>query len=200
MSSTITRTRLAGGRSSARPKRRLFTADEYVRMTEAGILEPKERVELLDGEIWQMAAIGNKHFACVNRFNAWFAPALVGRAIVSVQGPIRLSSRSMPQPDLALLHPRPDWYASGLPGPEEVFLLVEVSDTTLRYDRDRKLPLYAAAGIPEVWIANLAAGSVLIGRDPSEAGYRRVETVTREGALSPAAFPDLAMRVGDLLA
>ena len=199
MSSTTTRTRPVGGRSSARPARRLFTADEYVRMAETGILGSEERVELLNGEIWQMAPIGSKHFACVNSFNAWFVPALIGRAIVSVQNPIRLSSGSMPQPDLVLMRPRPDRYANGLPGPEEIFLVVEVSDTTLRYDRDRKLPLYAAAGIPEVWIANLEAGSVLIGRDPSRAGYRRVETVTREGVLSPAAFPDLAMPIGDIL-
>lgn len=199
MSSTSTRTRLVGGRSSARPARRLFTADEYERMTEAGILGLKERVELLNGEIWLMVAIGSKHFACVNTFTAWLVPALIGRAIVSVQNPIRLSSGSMPQPDLVLMRPRPDRYASGLPGPEDIFLLVEVSDTTLRYDRDKKLPLYAAAGIPEVWIANLEAGNVLIGRDPSKTGCRRVETVAREGVLSPAAFPDLAMPVGDLL-
>lgn len=198
MCSTTIRARRSRA-SGAKPARRLFTVDEYYRMAEAGILRRDERVELLNGEIWLMTAIGSKHFACVNTFNAWFVPALVGRAIVSVQNPVILSSRSAPQPDLALLHPRADRYADGLPGPEYIFLLVEVSDTTLKYDRDRKLPLYAAAGIPEVWIVNLRAGSVLIGRDLSGAASRSVETVTREGTVSPAAFPDVVLQVKDLL-
>lgn len=181
------------------PARRLFTADEYHRMGETGILLEDERTELLNGEILLMAPIGSRHFGCVNTLTAWLVPALVGRAIVSVQNPVRLSLRSEPQPDLALLRPRRDRYYSGLPAPEDVFLVIEVSDTTLRYDRDTKLPLYAEAGIPEAWIVNLVAGSVLIGREPAPTGYQHVETVTRAGRLSPAAFPDVSIAVEDLL-
>lgn len=198
MSGTTTRTRPASGRR-AKPARRLFTVDEYLRMGEAGILDEDERVELIEGEILLMTPIGSPHAACVNRFTAWLVPALAGRAIVSVQNPVRLSSRTMPQPDLALLRFRRDYYANAHPDPEDILLLVEVSDTTFRYDRDRKPPLYAAAGIPEAWIANLRTGSVLIGREPSAGAYQQVETVGREGTLSPAAFPDLTLQVQDLL-
>ena len=181
------------------PARRLFTADEFCRMAEVGILDGHERVELIEGEILQMAPIGSRHAGCVNVLTERFVTGLVGRAIVSVQNAVRLSSGSVPQSDFALLRPRPDYYASGLPGPEDVFFVVEVSDTTFRYDRDIKLPVYAAAGIPEAWIVNVGAGSVLIGRDPSAGAYRQTQTVGRDGALSPAAFPDLAIPADDLL-
>ena len=191
---------MADGRiTEFEPVRRRFTADEYHRMAEAGILHEDDRLELIDGEILRMAAIGSRHFACVNGFTAWFATRLAGRAIVSVQNPVRLSTGSEPEPDIALLRPRADRYAAGLPGPDAVFLLVEVADTTLRYDRETKLPLYAEAGIPEVWIVDLHRERVLIYRGPRDGDYQHVTTVTRGGSLSPQAFPDVAVPVDEIL-
>ena len=181
------------------PTRRRFTVDEYHRMAEAGILHEDDRVELIEGEIVYMAAIGSRHFACVNNFTGRFATRLAGRAIVSVQNPVRLSSGSEPEPDLALLHPRPDNYAAALPGPDEVYLLVEVADTTLRYDRETKLPLYAESGIPEVWIVDLQRERVLVYRRPRAGDYQQITTVERGGSLSPEAFPDLSLPVADIL-
>ncbi|HET8644748.1 MAG TPA: Uma2 family endonuclease, partial [Vicinamibacteria bacterium] len=113
--------------------RRRFTVDEYHRMAKAGILHEDDRVELIEGEIIQMAAIGSRHAARVNYVAEQFVTALTGRAIVSIQNPVRLGRRTEPEPDLALLRPRPDRYDARLPGPEDVLLIVEVSDTTLTY-------------------------------------------------------------------
>jgi len=181
------------------PVRRRFTVDEYHRMAEAGILHEDDRIELIDGEILCVAAIGSRHFASVNAFTGWFATRLAGRVIVSVQNPVRLSSGSEPEPDLALLRPRSDGYASALPGPDDVFLLIEVADTTLRYDRETKLPLYAEAGIPEVWIVDLQRERVLAYREPRAGDYQQVSTVVRGGTLSPAAFSDLTLPVAEIL-
>lgn len=166
-------------------------------MSDLGILGPEERLELLDGEILEMAAIGSRNFACVNMFTRWFVRGVGDRAIVSIQNPVRISPQSEPEPDLALLHPRVDDYASSLPGPSDVFLLIEVADTSLDYDR-RKLLRYAAAGIPEVWIAELEGKCMLVHREPSADGYGNVKTVT-SGTLSPLAFPDLELQVDRFL-
>src|SRR5262245_37141744 len=111
--------------------RRLFTVDEYYQMAQAGILHEDDRVELIEGEIIETAAIGSRHAACVDRLNQLFSGRVAGRAIVRVQNPIRLSQRSEPQPDLALLRPRADFYATGHPGPQDVLLVVEVADTSV---------------------------------------------------------------------
>jgi Uma2 family endonuclease len=180
-------------------QRRRFTVDEYYTMAEAGILGEDERVELLDGEIIEMSPIGDRHFACVLRVSTAFSMRVAGRALVSVQSPVRLSSRSEPEPDIALLRPREDFYESGKPGPEDVLLIVEVSDTTLAFDRDTKVLFYAAAGIPEVWILDLNAARVLVYREPRDGVYRQTTVVERGGTLSPVAFPDLALQVEDLV-
>jgi Uma2 family endonuclease len=138
------------------PTRRRFTVDEYYCMAEAGILHEDDRVELIEGDIIAMAAIGNRHMSCVKRLNRLFNERLGRRVVVSVQDPIRLSRRTEPQPDVALLRPRDDFYAPGHPGPDDVLLVVEVVDTSLPYDR-RKLRLYARAGIPCVWLAILSS-------------------------------------------
>jgi Uma2 family endonuclease len=200
MSEVKTKTPEQGAAGEYTPTRRLFTVEDYYRMVDAGILREDERVELIKGEILVMAPIGSKHMYSVNEFTERFVVALAGRAIVSPQNSVRLSMRSQPQPDLALLRPRRDRYYFGVPAPEDVFLVVEVSDTTLSYDRDTKLPLYAEWGVPEVWIVNLTGRSIIVARDPSEAGYRHVETVPDGGTVSPAAFPDIVLPVHDLVA
>jgi len=120
--------------------RHRFTVEEYHRMGQAGILSEDDRVELIEGEIVEMAPVGSRHAACVKRLNALLSRRAGGRALVSVQDPIRLGEHSEPQPDLALLKPREDFYAAAHPGPEDVLLVIEVAETSLEYDREVKLP------------------------------------------------------------
>ena len=132
--------------------RRLFSVQEYHRMAETGILHDKERVELIEGEIVQMAPIGTRHFGCVINVNRLCLARLGDRAVVSPRGPVVIAPRSEPQPDLALIRPRAVPYSRGLPTPEDVLLAVEVADTTVRFDRLVKSRLYARAGIAEFWL------------------------------------------------
>ena len=180
------------------PARRLFTTEEYYRMVEAGILRTGDRVELIQGEIVQMAAMGTRHFFSVTRLNHLFVRAVGERALVSVQMSLRLGRDSVPEPDLVLLRPRPDYRERG-PHAEDALLLVEVSDTTLAYDRGTKLPLYAHAGIPEVWIVDVEGEAVEVYRRPGAGCYQDVERVGRGGRVSPGAFPELAISVDEIL-
>lgn len=179
--------------------RRLFTVDEYYRMAEAGVLGPDDRVELLEGEIVTMSPIGNRHAGCVNALNQIFTSRLAGRAVVTVQNPVRLDTHSEPQPDVCLLRPRADSYRSAHPRPRDVLLLVEVSDTTQEYDRGEKLRAYAKAEIAEVWIVDLAGEAVESCREPRAEGYARIESFRRGQNLSPAAFADLRVGVDEIL-
>ena len=180
-------------------QRRRFTVDEYECMVKAGIIREDERVELLDGEIIAMAAIGSRHFACVNRYNRLFNAQLGDRAIVSIQNPFHLSTYSEPEPDLVLFRPRADDYATALPGPEDVLLIVEVSDTTLAYDCDRNLPHYAEAGIPELWITELGRELVTAYREPEGRRYRQAVVYRRGDVLTPAPLPGVAIPVDAIL-
>ena len=180
-----------------RLSRRRFTVDEYHRMAKAGILHEDDRVELIEGELVEMAAVGDKHIACVMDLNEIFVTRLVGRARVSVQNPVQLSGRSEPEPDLALLRTRSDRYRSGVPQAADVVLVVEVSDTTLAYDRGIKLRLYALAGIAELWICDVKRRRVLVFREPEGSAYRHGDVLT-EGAVSPVAFPELAIGLEDI--
>ena len=180
-------------------KRRLFDVDEYYAMAEAGILTEDDRVELLDGEIVAMAPIGSLHASVVAKLTHLFT-ALVGqRAVVWVQNPVRLGGRTEPQPDLMLLEPRDDYYSHGHPMPEDVLLLIEVSDTTVESDRGVKLPLYARSGIREVWIVDLRAEAVETYSEPEGDSYARTGLVGLNGELSPAALGDVSLAVRQIL-
>ena len=179
--------------------KKLFTVEEYYQMAEAGILKPQDRVELIEGEIIQMSPIGVRHAACVNRATDLFTFSFRGRAIVTVQNPVRLNRYNEPQPDLVLAKHRADYYASGHPTPEDVFLMLEVAQTTLRYDRDVKLPIYARLGIREVWIENLKHDVILVFRNPVGEKFRDSRTLHRGDSLSAAAFPKITFKVEDLL-
>jgi Uma2 family endonuclease len=179
--------------------KKLFTVDEYYQMAEAGILGPGDRVELIDGEIIQMSPIGDRHAGHVNRANHLFAASFAGRAVVSVQNPIQLNKYTEPEPDVLLLKPRSDYYAGKKVWAEDALLIVEVADTTLRYDRNIKVPRYAAAGVLEVWIENLSADELLVYRDPAAEGYAKSITLHRGDSVSPVAFPDVVFKVEDLL-
>jgi Uma2 family endonuclease len=135
--------------------KRWITADEYKRMGEAGVFPPDARLELLEGEIYEMSPIGSPHAACVDALALLLNEAAKRRFIVRVQSPIRLNDFSEPQPDVTLLRWRDDFYRKALPTPADVLLVVEVADTTLETDRKVKIPLYARAGIPEAWIVNI---------------------------------------------
>jgi Uma2 family endonuclease len=180
------------------PKHKL-TADEYQRMGEAGILHEDDRVELLDGEIYDMPPIGDGHVGRVNALNFLLGQRLRDRVIVAVQNPIRLSDFSEPQPDIALLRPRADFYGTSKARPEDVLLLIEVAQSSVDYDRVLKLPRYAADGILEVWIVNLVDDRVEVYRDPAGDGYRTRTVHARGESLYPAALPDLTIRVDEIL-
>lgn len=179
--------------------RRLFTVAEYYEMAHSGILSEEDRVELLAGEIVEMSPIGSHHAACVDRLNKILSQQIAELAILRVQNPLRLSPYSEPEPDLALLRPREDFYAEAHPEPEDVFLVIEVAETSIEMDREVKLPLYAEAGIPEVWIFDLKARSVEVYRNPVEMAYSVIERYTPKQQLSPQAFPEVKVDLENIL-
>ena len=177
------------------PSPRLFTVDEYYRMAELGILGRGERVELIEGEIIQMEAIGSRHAGCVNRLTKLLVVGVGDRGVVTVQNPARLSDLSEPQPDLTVSRPRPDDYMDSHPGPADVMLVIEVADSSVGFDRGRKAPLYALAGIPEYWLVDVGGGYVEVYRQPTDGGYRDVRTLRKEDVLTPISFPDVQVPV-----
>lgn len=179
--------------------RRSFTVDEYHRMAEAGILREDDRVELLDGEILVMSPVGSRHAGTVARIESRFHEALGQRAIVWVQNPIRPSRFSEPQPDVCLLRPRHDFYTGRHPEAEDVLLVVEVADTSLGYDRERKVPLYAQAGIPEVWLVSLPAETIEVFREPRAGSYTDLHTAKRGEPLTLLLLPSIKLPVDDIL-
>jgi Uma2 family endonuclease len=179
--------------------RKLFTTDEYYRMAEVGILTPDERVELIEGEIIRMSPIGLRHAARVNRATDLFTLKFRGKATVTVQNPVHLNQYNAPQPDILLLKHREDYYASKRPSPEDTLLLLEVSDTTLGFDLNVKTPIYAATGVPEVWIADLRKNVIRVFRNPEAGQYRTVLTFSGDDALSVLAFPDVVFKASDLI-
>jgi Uma2 family endonuclease len=183
-------------------RRRRFTLDEYHRMGEVGILHEDDRVELIEGEIVEMTPIGSRHAATVARIHHFFSTRLADRGVVWVQNPLLLPRfESEPQPDVILLAHRSDFYASALPEPPDVQLLLEVADSSLAYDRRTKLPLYARAGVAEAWLVDLSGvvHRVEVHRGPGEAGYHDVSIPGAEERFAPLAFPDLTVTVRDLL-
>lgn len=179
--------------------KRLFTVAEYYKMAEAGILGEDDRVELIEGEVVGMSPIGSRHAACVKRLSALFFERASERVMVSVQDPVRLGEHSEPQPDLALLKPRPDFYAQGHPRPEDILLLVEVAETSAGYDREVKLPLYARSAITEVWLVDLDAERIEVYRQPSPQGYQDAQRVGRGERVALVTFPDLELAVEAVL-
>jgi Uma2 family endonuclease len=179
--------------------RKRFTTDEYEQMGRVGILHEDDRVELIEGEIIQMTAIGPKHAACVNRANMLFTDRFRDLAIVSVQNPVGLTQYSQPQPDVVLLRWQADFYDDSPAVPADVLLLVEVSDSSLQYDRDVKVPLYARVGILEVWLVDLEGAVVLVYRDPTPQGYRTTRTARRGEWITPVVFPGREIAVTALL-
>ena len=179
--------------------KRLFTTEDYHRMMASGILSEDDYVELLRGEIVEMSPIGSRHAACVKRLNRLLSRLIGERGVISIQDPIRLDAHSEPQPDLAVLRPRPDYYATAHPEPKDVLLLVEVAETSAGYDHEVKLPLYAQANIPEVWLVDLAEECIRVFDQPAPQGYDGIRHYWRSDTIAPQAFPDVQIALTEIL-
>ena len=178
---------------------RRFTVAEYYAMAEAGILKEEERVELIDGVIVIMSPMGNPHRATVNRLTRMMVVAVGTRAIVQVQCPITLDDRTMPEPDLALLRERADFYESEDTYPDDVLLVIEVAESSVNYDRYQKLPRYAQAGILEVWITALPERIIEAHAEPVDGVYTRNLIYVPDDTISPSVLPDIELVVSDIL-
>ncbi|MEP0917748.1 Uma2 family endonuclease [Leptolyngbya sp. DQ-M1] len=179
--------------------RRLFTVKQYHRMIETGIIQEGDRVELIRGEIIEMASLGTRHAAGVNRLNRLFFKKFGDQVLVAVQNPVEVDAHSEPQPDIAILRPREDFYASAHPTPTDVFLLIEVSDSTIRHDRTVKIPLYAEDSIAESWVVDVNAELIEVYRQPSATGYRSLQTFMRGQAIELLAFPGVSITADEIL-
>ena len=184
---------------SVQTQRRLFTVQEYHLMSEAGVFANNERVELIEGEIIQMAAIGTRHASSVKRLIAVFSDLERRKAIIGAQDPIQLTERTEPQPDVVLLRPRADYYATAHPVPSEVLLLVEVADSTVDNDRNIKVPIYARSLIQEVWLVDLVENCLEVYRQPGPNGYSLMLKFWRGQQVAPLAFPDFEVSVDFIL-
>jgi len=183
------------------PQRHRITVHDYHRMGEIGVFAPDARVELIEGEIIDMAPIGNDHQSIVDQLNRALVLAVGRNAIVRTQGSIRLSQWSEPEPDVVLLKPRPDFYR----GAEFAFgtdslLVIEVSDTTLKYDRDIKVPLYARHGVPEVWVVDVNGNVLLVYGDLRDGKYERHVVLERPATVPLTHLPGVTLDVGALFA
>jgi Uma2 family endonuclease len=174
-------------------RRHLLTVDDYYRMAEAGVLAPDARVELIEGEIVDMAPMKSRHAWVVNELMRRLVTAVGDHARITCQTPLRLSQRSEPEPDLMLLRPRPDAYAASHPTAADVLLLIEVADSSLRYDREIKVPLYARHGVAEVWVVDLAAASFVVHRAPAGGAYTHVDVHPRPAMLPLPVAGELAL-------
>lgn len=180
------------------PHKHPITAEEYLRMGEAGVFAPEARLELIEGEIIEMAPIEPPHAGRVAQLTERFIQLAAGQATVWVQGPLRVSGISVPQPDLALLRRRADFYSAALPVVADVLLLVEVSDTSLAYDIKAKVPLYARSGIPEVWVVDVKDRAIHVFRQPAEGGFRSAFVARGSDRVTCAALPEVAIPVAEL--
>ena len=180
---------------SVQYQKRYFNVAEYYRMAEAGVLSPDDRVELIEGEIIEMSPIGSRHAACVRRVDAFLNRQIGNLAQVSVQSPVRLNDFSEPQPDIALLKSRDDFYATAHPTPADVLLIIEVTDTSVEYDRGIKLPLYARAGIPQVLIVNMPSEVIENYSEPANGAYQKFMRVQRGESIDILLLPTISLPI-----
>ena len=176
-----------------------FTVADYHRMAETGVLRPGARVELLDGQVVEMSPIGSRHAGCVNRLTRLLAHAVAETATLGIQNPAILDDFSEPQPDVAVMTYRADGYAARHPSPADVLLVIEVMVTSADFDRDVKVPLYARAGIPEVWLVDLESGTIEAYLDPRAEGYATPRTVVRGDTLTPRHLPGVTLSAAEIL-
>src|SRR6266446_6934126 len=175
-----------------------FTVADFARMVEAGILAEDDRVELIDGEVRAMSPIGPRHAAMVNRLNALLSRQVADSATISVQNPIQLTDYTEPQPDIAVLRLREDFYAHALPLPSDVLLVVEVAESSLEYDREEKIPRYAQMLIPEVWLIDVEQETVTQYTQPDGTRYRRERSLGRGQLLRSDTVSTLQLSIDSL--
>jgi Uma2 family endonuclease len=168
-------------------------------MGETGILTPDDHVELIYGEILAMSPIGSPHGAGVDRANREWVRITGDKAIVRVQGAVELNDYNEPQPDIVLLRPKDDFYYGRQPGPGDIFLIVEIADSSLAFDRNIKAKLYAEMGVPEYWLADIRGGSLFAYSDSDGSSYRLVRQFRRSDVLAPALLPDCPISIGVFL-
>jgi Uma2 family endonuclease len=181
------------------PTRMRIDTDRYQKMVAAGVLTKHDRIELIEGEMLEMAPIGAKHAAVTARLTRVFNLAVGDSAVVFPGGPVNLGDFSEPQPDVVLLKHRPDYYSSGIPEAADVLLLIEVSDSTLAFDLGVKLNLYARYGVPEYWVIDVEGKRVVTYREPTTKGYARKLELSAAEIVSPQAFPNIKLAVRDIL-
>ena len=184
---------------SVQLRKRYFNVDDYYRMAEAGLFSEGDRVELIEGEVVEMSPIGSRHAGCVMRSSTVLNRKFGHLAIVSVQNPIRLGDFSEPQPDLALLKSRKDFYSASHPTVADVLVIIEVADTSADYDRNVKLPLYARAGIPETWVVILPKDLIEVHSQPKNGKYQKVQRLKRGKTLVSPTVSGLALSVDEIL-
>lgn len=180
-------------------QKRYFNVEEYYRMAEVGLLSPDDRVELIEGEIVEMSPIGCTHAGTVDRSSTVLRRKLGDAVQVRVQNPVRLNDFSEPQPDLALLKPRKDFYSNSHPTPEDVLVVIEVADTSVDYDRNVKLPLYSRAGIPEAWLMILPKELIEVHSQPKDGKYQKAQRLKRGKTLVSPTIPAFSCKVEELL-
>jgi Uma2 family endonuclease len=180
------------------PTRYKLSVEDYHKLGAAGVLTEESRVELIDGELIEMAPIGPKHASIVDTLVSLLAPQAGNRFRLSTQNPLTLMPRSEPQPDLMLLKPRADRYSASLPSAADVLVLIEVSDRTLEYDRGLKLLLYAQHGVSEYWIVDVQEKRIEVFRDPSHKGYTRKLEFGPPDVLSPQDLLDVKLNVSEI--
>jgi len=181
-------------------ERTRVSADRYQKMVATGVLTKYDRVELIDGDMLNMAPIGPPHSAVVARLTKQFVLSVVDSAIVSPGGSIRLGDYSVPQPDLMLLKPRADFYAGQIPTPSDVLLLVEVSESSLAFDQSTKRALYARHGVAEYWVVDIPGKRVHVYREPAADGYTEAVERSSSDVVSPRAIPAVQLVAGTLFA
>lgn len=175
------------------PRPHRLTVDDYYRMAEAGVLSPDDRTELIEGEIIDMPPIGSTHADVVRLLNQRLVRAVGDLGLVSVQLPVRLSIRSEPQPDLAVLKPKPEGYRHAHPSGDDVLLLIEVSDSTLRYDLGAKAHLYATHGVREYWVVDLVANRIWRHRAPRGTQYSERTEIAAGTLALPEGLGDITV-------
>lgn len=180
------------------PAAKQITIDLYQQMGEKGLLTPEDRVQLIEGEILEMPPIGTRHGSVTGRLDKWLNRAVGDAAIVRLGNPVNLGQYSQPQPDLMLLKPRADDYVASHPGPEHVFLAVEVSDSTLEFDKGRKLELYARFAIPEYWVIDVNSRSIEAYSGPANGEFRSAVKYRIQDTIWPRAFPQVRTAVKEL--
>ncbi len=178
---------------------RLWTVKEYYQMIEAGLLHPEEQVELLEGQIINMTPQGPFHAATTDYTTEYLRHTLAGKALLRCEKPIALNQYSEPEPDIAVVHLHPYRYANGHPQASEVYLLIEVADTTLEYDRNTKAKIYAKAGIEDYWVLNTKKRQLHIFREPMIDGYSQEDILVETASISPLAFPEITVEISRLL-